>query len=388
MTRFGPALLAGALLVLALPTAPVASTQGAPAQVPGASGEGPAFPPATADALTGIVQQGMESSHSPGMVVGVWVPDEGTYVRTFGTSDTTTGAPMTLRDHFRIASITKTFVAMAILRLEDQGQVSLAAPLSRFVAGVPNGDRITIAQLLDMTAGVYDFTSDDAFVKAFTDDPELPFSTSDFLAILHRHDPLFPPGTKAEYDDSNYFLLGLVLEAVTHRPLPQVIREQVLDPLGLSETSYPTTPAMPSPFPRGYLTQADGSLRDVTASNLAVAGGAGAMISTLHDQKIWAKAMATGALLEPATQELRLRTRVLASGPVTVKYGMGIGDINGFLGHSGAIFGYSTATFYLPSRDATLVVLGNNCDLSSNPTLDILLRLGLALFPEQFPNGL
>jgi D-alanyl-D-alanine carboxypeptidase len=365
---------------------------GAQVQLPRPSADGRQgahdFPAATAAALTSIVQQGMTDSHSPGLVVGIWVPGQGTYVRSFGTSDTATGAPMSRRDHFRIASITKTFVSTAILRLKDQGQLSLDAPLSQFVAGVPNGDRISIAQLLDMTAGVYDFTGDDAFLKAYTEDPELPFATSDFLAIIHRHDPLFAPGARAQYDDSNYFLLGLVAEAVTQQPLARVIQDEVLDPLGMSETSYPTTPAMPSPFTRGYVSESDGSLRDVTTSNPAVAGGAGAMISTLHDQKIWARALATGALLEPSTQELRLQTRVLQSGPVTVSYGMGIANINGFIGHNGGIFGYSTATFYLPSHDATLVVLGNNNDLFSAPTLDMLLKLGFALFPEQFPNGL
>ncbi len=391
------------VLATASMTAPIASAYPGPVGASGASygaqiqiprppaenGQGAdQFPPATADALTSIVEQDMEDSHSPGLVVGIWVPGQGTYVRTFGTSDTATGAPMSRRDHFRIASITKTFVATAILRLKDQGQLSLDAPLSQFVAGIPNGDRISITQMLDMTAGVYDFTSDDAFLKAYTDDPELPFSTSDFLAIIHRHDPLFAPGARAQYDDSNYFLLGLVVEAVTDQPLHQVIQHEILDPLGLSETSYPSTPAMPSPFTRGYLSESDGTLRDVTASNPAVAGGAGAMISTLHDQEIWARALATGALLEPTTQDLRLQTHVLQPGPVSVSYGMGIANINGFLGHNGGIFGYSTATFYLPSHDATLVVLGNNDDLFSAPTLDMVLKLGFALFPEQFPNGL
>lgn len=112
------------------------------------------------------------------------------------------------------------------------------------------------------------------------------------------------------------------------------------------------------------------------------------MISTLADLKIWAQALATGTLLTPATQQNRLQTNLLATGPgFTIRYGLGIVNINGFLGHNGAIFGYTSAMFYLPTRHATIVLLGNNSGLETDSTLRIFISLAKYLFPQQFPGG-
>jgi D-alanyl-D-alanine carboxypeptidase len=113
------------------------------------------------------------------------------------------------------------------------------------------------------------------------------------------------------------------------------------------------------------------------------------MISTLGDLKTWAKALATGALLTPATQRLRLQTRPLVQTPkITLGYGLGITDLNGFLGHDGAIVGYGSAMLYLPCRDATIVMIGNNNDNGNPAPINIALSVAAYLFPEQFPHGL
>jgi D-alanyl-D-alanine carboxypeptidase len=131
------------------------------------------------------------------------------------------------------------------------------------------------------------------------------------------------------------------------------------------------------------------SIQDYTASNPAVAGGAGAMISTLFDLKAWAKALAVGTLLTPATQARRLKTKLLVPSPqVPIRYGLGITSTNGFLGHDGGIFGYGSMAIYLPARDATIVVLSNLSGPSGNPPpLFIALSIAAYLFPKHFPNG-
>jgi len=261
--------------------------------------------------------------------------------------------------------------------------------LESFVPGIPNGKQITVQQLLAMTSGIYDYVNDPDLTVRETADPLLAFSLSDVLDIIGQHEPVFAPGTDAMYDNSNYYLLGAIIEKVTGNPLNRVVKSQVLDPLGLNQTSYPTTPGIPAPFSRGYFYQPNLGLRDVTASNPAFAGGAGAMISTLGDLKIWAKALATGALLKPATQALRLKTKPLVQTPkITLSYGLGITDVNGFLGHDGAIVGYGSVVLYLPSRRATIVILGNNNDNGNPAPLSIGLAVAAFLFPEQFPNGI
>jgi D-alanyl-D-alanine carboxypeptidase len=351
------------------------------------SGSTRQFSRSTVRALGSIVATALGAARIPGGIVGVWVPGEGNFVRTFGIGDIKTGVPVRIDDHFRIASISKSFTATAVLQLVDQKRLRLSDRLSTFVSGIPNGSRITIAQLLDMTSGIHDYTNDPGFVRAYTKTPNLRFAPRDLIAIIRRHKPLFAPGSDVFYDNSNYYLLGLVVQKVTGRTLGQVIQSQILKPLGLKETSYPTSAAMPSPYSRGYVVE-NGALRDVTGSSPDISEGAGAMISTLGDLKIWAKALATGTLLSPATQALRLRARVVAQSPkITARYGMGITNVNGFIGHDGAILGYGSVVFYLPSRDATIVVLGNNNDLVSTIPALIGLGIGAYLFPGQFPRG-
>jgi D-alanyl-D-alanine carboxypeptidase len=347
------------------------------------------FSVSTRRALTSIAVSGMGAGAMPGLEVGVWVPGEGSFVRAFGTSDLATGAPLQLGDHFRIASISKSFTATAILRLVDQHRLSLDAHLSDFIRGIRHGNQITVAQLLDMTSGVYDYVNDPAILRAYARNPRRPFSLRDVVSIIKRHRPMFAPGAKAVYDNSNYYLLGAIAQKVTHEPLGRVIQSKILRPLRLRHTSYPTSAAMPAPFSHGYLDQPDFPPRDVTASNPAFAGGAGAMISTLGDLKVWAKALATGSLLTRPTHREQLKTRVLSkSRTVTLSYGMGITDVNGFLGHDGAIFGYGSTMLYLPSRHATIIVLGNNNDLGAPKPLIMAVAIAAYLFPDRFPHGL
>jgi D-alanyl-D-alanine carboxypeptidase len=188
-------------------------------------------------------------------------------------------------------------------------------------------------------------------------------------------------------DRGGYYLLGAIAEKVSGLPLTQLIAAKIAQPL--SATCYPTTAALPDPFSRGYVIQA-ASIQDYTASNPAVPGGAGAIISTLYDLKTWVKALATGTLLTPATQALRLRTKVLAQTPaVTIRYGLGIASFNGFLGHDGSIFGYGSTAIHLPAKDATIVAVGNAGGIYANPApLFIVLAVAAYLFPEYFPNGI
>jgi D-alanyl-D-alanine carboxypeptidase len=109
----------------------------------------------------------------------------------------------------------------------------LDAALSRFVDAIPNGERITVEELLNMKAGVYSYTEDETFLRDYERNPLMAFTPQDALKIIGRHDPAFAPGAKAQYSDSNYILLGLIVEKVKGRPLEQVIQSEILDPLGM-----------------------------------------------------------------------------------------------------------------------------------------------------------
>jgi D-alanyl-D-alanine carboxypeptidase len=347
------------------------------------------FDDQTVRALTAIAETGRTATATPGLVVGIWVPGKGKFVRAFGTGNLSTNAPIRLDDHLRIASNTKSFTATAVLQLVDTGSLGLQDHLEKFIPGIPYGDQITIKELLNMSAGVYDFTSDAELVKKFVDDPLLPgWTPQDVIPVIRSHKPAFAPGTAVAYSDSNYVLLGLIVEKVTGRKLGEVIQTEILDKLDMRETSYPTTPDLPAPFSRGYYPITDSAPREITEINPDFPAGAGAMISTLRDLRIWVKALATGKLLSPATQKLRLETNPFTGGGSATGYGLGILKLSGFLGHNGAVLGYSSAMFYLPGSDATFVVIGNNSGDSMSSSTDIFIGLAYYLFPEQFPRGI
>jgi D-alanyl-D-alanine carboxypeptidase len=375
--------VAATLVLLAL-VAPGAAAIAAPDRA-GAQG---AFSLKERKQLAAIVRQQMTELRQPGVDVGVWVPGRGAWVRSFGVADRETGRKLRVSDHFRIASITKTFTATAILQLVDQGKLSLDDTLEKFIPGIANGAQITIRNLLGMTSGIYDYTMDEQFGKDFDANPRMPFDLDDVIAIVKRHEPEFAPGEKVVYCDTNYYFLGAILEQVTGLSLPDVIQTQILNPLKLDETSYPTTTAMPSPFAHGYYAGPEGTgrFRDVTRLNPAVGGAAGAMISTLGDLRVWARALATGTLLSPELQAQRLQFGAIPNpGGIEIGYGLGIFKLGDFIGHNGAIYGYSSAMFYLPAEDAIIVVEGNQSSNFLTATTTILFELAEYLFPQDLP---
>ncbi|MFG2329145.1 serine hydrolase domain-containing protein [Streptomyces sp. NPDC048604] len=294
----------------------------------------------------------------PGVVVGVWMPGKGSYVRATGVANTATREPMSTRGLVRIGSETKTFTVTALLQLVDQGRVGLDDPIAKYIDGVPGGANITLRQLAEMRSGLFPYTSDEEFSHTLLSSPERYFTPKEVLAYGYRHDNTFDPGAQFEYSNSNLVLLGLVIEKVTGHRLADVIHKRVLRPAGLHRTLFPGGPEFPEPHPRGYSDQTlSGAVEDVTDWNPSWAWAAGAMISDLQDLRRWAEVLATGKLLSPETQAERLKT--LPTGFPGTTYGLGILETSGWIGHNGSIPGYETVTVYLPSKKATLVLMLN-----------------------------
>lgn len=336
-----------------------------------------------ADQLTlhTIVQRGMAEQCIPGVIAGVWVGDAG-WTTAQGIADLRTAEPMMLDGHIRIASVSKTFVATVLLQLIAEGKATLEDGLEQYISGVPNGNRITLRHLLGMTGGIFNYVNDAEFEPAYTNDPLIPFSDEQFLQIMQRNEPRFAPGEGIEYSDSNYYLLGMVIERLTGRRAAQEIDERILQPLDLTGTSLPDSPAMPTPAPRGYAASAGWKvLRDLTESSARVPWTAGAMISTLEDLRVWSRALATGALLTPEMQPERLRALPLELGmDRSSGYGLGIMDSQGWLGHAGAIFGYSTWMLHHPEQDATVIVMTNRGETESGFGSNIAFKILQTLF--------
>lgn len=346
------------------------------------------FAPDEQLAMAHIVAANLASTATPGALVGVWYPGRGRWVQAAGIGDLATAAPIGVDDHVRIASITKTFVATVVLQLVDEGLVGLDDPLETYVTGVPSGTEITLRQLLGMTAGVYDYVLEPVIAETYHADPLLEFGPGDALEIIRESTPDFAPGERVQYSNSNYILLGLIIEQVTGQAVEDAISERVTAPLGLEQTSFATTTEMPTPYAHGYETAETGeALRDVTRSNPAVAWAAGAMVSTLEDLRAWALALGTGSLLSPAMLEEQRQWGVMFETPLHASYGLGILRLNGLLGHSGGIAGYSSWVAYDPEEQAVVVVVTNR-SADGGATGLILMGLANFLFPDRFPDSI
>ena len=170
---------------------------------------------AQAPVLTAAVERVMRQASIPGAIVGVWQRGFAPYVKAFGVRDRTTRRPMHTNLYMRIGSETKTFVGTALLQLVDQGKVALDSPISSYLSGVPQGDAITLRQLADMRSGLFNYTNDLAFVRAWFAAPRRVWTPHQLLSYGFSKPVLFAPGTGYEYSNTNTVLLGLVVEKVS-----------------------------------------------------------------------------------------------------------------------------------------------------------------------------
>ncbi|WP_030845944.1 serine hydrolase domain-containing protein [Streptomyces sp. NRRL F-4474] len=327
-----------------------------PAPTP-VTGEFPRLTPSVARELDSAIRKVMAEAKVPGVIVALSAPGKGTYVRSFGVADQETGMPMSPGLNTRIGSETKTFTVTALLQLVDQGRVGLDDPIGKYVEGVPNGDRITLRELAGMRSGLFNYSADEDFGKAFLADPRRPFTPQQLLAYSFKHPVLFEPNAEFDYSNTNLILLGLVVEKVTGQRLDDYINREVVAAAGLKHTLFPVGAEFPAPHAQGYTDQTlSGKTANATGWNPSWGWAAGAMISNLSDLRSWAKTVATGTLLKPATQAERLK--VVPSLP-GAGYGLGIFNVQGWIGHNGSLPGYQSLTVYLPGPQATLVVLLN-----------------------------
>jgi len=190
----------------------------------------------------------------PGAVVLLRTP-QGEFTVSYGTTLLGATSPPGVDTHFRIASNTKTMTAAVIVLLAQEGKLSLDDPVSKYVSGVPDGDKITIAELLNMRSGLYTYDDDPEFWSVLERDPTKIWTPAEVLAIAFTHPPYFPPGTDFHYSNTNYALLGLIAEKIEGKPLASCFQGRLFGPLGLKDTMLPATGSntIPDPYSHGYL---------------------------------------------------------------------------------------------------------------------------------------
>ena len=167
--------------------------------------------PALQNKLQAAFEKSFRDSGAPGAIVAVRTP-EGTWVSARGVADLSSGEPMKPEMYHRIGSVTKTFTVTLLLQAEAQGLLSLDDTIDQYVKGVPNGDEITLRQMANMTSGIADYTGNEQFLDEVFSDPERVWTPQELVRIGIEDSPMFDPGTAWFYSNTNYVLLGLVLE--------------------------------------------------------------------------------------------------------------------------------------------------------------------------------
>ncbi|MEO6827040.1 MAG: serine hydrolase domain-containing protein [Microbacteriaceae bacterium] len=315
---------------------------------------------------------------APSVIVGVRSP-KGTWEKAYGLADIATKTASTTSLYHRIGSVTKTFVATAVLQLAEQGKLSLDDPVDNYVPGVPNGTHITLRELITMTSGLANFAGDPQFGSEVLSQPERQWTPQELLDQAYSMPTSFPPGTNMQYSNTNYVLLGQVIEYVTGKSWEDAVTEQILKPLHMTSTLLPTDNIMPSPHANGYTHMTNeivganpmNAWTDATDFSPSSTGASGSMISKVGDLLTWGQALATGhGVLPKSAQMHRLSSFGTMNGiGATVFYGDGLMCKNGWIGHSGNIAGYNTVLLHNPSTQTTLVIEATGDTETATPPL-------------------
>ncbi|TDE46216.1 class A beta-lactamase-related serine hydrolase [Nonomuraea mesophila] len=296
----------------------------------------------------------------------VRVSDQGKdWTAAAGYRDTTSRKPADPAGHFRIGSVTKTFVATVALQLADEGKLKLDDRVSKHLPGaLPEGSPITVRQLLGHSSGLFDYAGAGIPGWSLRDfrpvESRYDQTPEELLAVGLSKPPYFKPGQGRRYSNTNYVVAAMLIEKLTGRPYADAITSRILRPLRLTHTSLPGhRQTVPRPHARGYVLH-KGKMVDATRINPSLEYGAGEMISTTADLSRFLDALLGGKLTSASGLKQMRATRPAGDG---LDYGLGLQKFGttcgkSLYGHSGAIFGY--LTYALRSDDGRTLVLSGN----------------------------
>lgn len=330
-----------------------------------------AAPQTLSDAGRAEVQRALDAVVAAGIPgVQVVVTGQGRdWTATAGVGDIATGAGIAEDARVRVGSNTKAFVATVLMQLVSARTVDLDAPVERYLPGVVQGDgidgnRITVRNLMQHTSGLPEYLELPELDQDYEVMVAKRFDAAELVHSALRTMPAhFPPGEKAEYSNTNYLLVGMLIEKVTGKPFAEEVTRRVIEPLGLQATYIPAPGEVElrEPHPQGY-ELADGQRMDYTRLDTSWAGAAGALVSTGAELNRFFTALAGGKLLHPAQlAEMQRDTKPLTNRPPGIDYGLGLARLSvpcgkTVWGHGGSIPGFRTSDGVTAEGRAVTVV--------------------------------
>jgi CubicO group peptidase (beta-lactamase class C family) len=308
----------------------------------------------------------------------VLVAEEGKviYKKGFGLANREWNIPNTPDTKFRLGSITKQFTSMLILQLVAQGKIDLEGKLSDYLPYYrkDTGNQVTIHHLLTHSSGIPSYTSIPNFFEDISRDP---YPVEDFVKRYCSGDLEFEPGSRFLYNNSGYFLLGAIIESVTEKPYEEVLKEQIFDPFGMSDSGYDRhSPIIPHRA-SGYSITFDGYL-NAPYLDMSLPYAAGSLYSTVEDLYLWDQALYTEKLLSAKSKELLFTPYIQGYG-----YGWGIREKNlpdsevklTSISHGGGINGFNTWIERIIDDKQLIVLLNNTPRARLDQMSDAIIRI-------------
>ena len=298
------------------------------------------------------------------------------YEKSFGLADREWNVANTNETKYRIGSVTKQFTAVCILQLAEQGKLNLDDKLSKYIPDYPKGDSITTHMLLNHTSGIINYTD----LPEFWPKAILPLSKDSMIALF-KYKPLdFSPGTKWNYSNSAYFLLGVIVEKASGKNFSEYLLKNVIEKAGLKNTAMDNVDSVLLYRAKGYAKNRQGAWEHAMPISMEGPYSAGAMFSTVDDLYNWTKALHTNQVLSAASTQKMFT-------PYKNNYGYGIGidslKTHKLVSHNGGIPGFASYLGYFPDDDICVAVISNNG--SNSTTLGRALSSIMFDLPVQIP---
>lgn len=322
---------------------------------------------------------GTYANYAPGCALLIAKKGEVLLEKGYGTCNLELKVPMQPNMVFRIGSITKQFTAVAILQLVEKGQIALTDSIQKFVKNFHfKGNTITIENLLTHTSGIIGYEHLDAKLPNAM---RIDFLPATVIDSLDQRPLEFEPNTKYSYSNSNYFLLGYIIELVSGKSYQQYLKENIFEPAALQATFYESATAIIPNRANGY-AYSDGKYSNPDFISMSLVYGAGALRSTVSDLYQWHQALYAGKIIAKTLLAKATQPYVLANGK-QIEYGYGFFNKteNGItaIGHGGAIDGFRALSMYYPEKDIFIALLLNSdqdnfeqlFEAISNKVLDI-----------------
>lgn len=305
-----------------------------------------------------IAQQVLKTTGVPSASVAVVQDGKIAYVQAYGSARLDPQMAATPAMRYSIGSISKQFTAAAVLMLAQEGKLSLDDPVSKYISGLTEGDKVTIRELLSHTSGYQDFWPQD-YVPPLMLKP----ITAEQIMDMWARKPLdFQPGTKWQYSNTNYVIAGAIVEKVSGMTLMQLLTERVFTPLKMKSVTNTDANRLPPSDPAGYFRYALGPLHPAPKEGHGWMFAAGELAMTPEDLAKWDIAMIDRSVLQPASYR-EMETEVLLNNGVGTRYGLGVSvtSSNGhrMIEHSGEVSGFVAENIVMPDDKIAVVVLTN-----------------------------